>query len=54
MNLGNECFKCAIILPYAGIGELGVRTFRAKIGTNNGPSLQLFQQKMSFVKVEAN
>ena len=41
-----------IYVPYAGISELGVRTFRAKIGTDNVPSLKLFQQKLSFLKVE--
>ena len=41
------------IMPYAGISELGVRAFRAKIGTSNVPSLKLFQQKLSFLKVEA-
>ena len=52
MNGASELlFIFFMYVPYAGSSELGVRTFRAKIGTDNVPSLKLFQQKMSFVKV---
>ena len=47
----SELLFYLLIYTYAGISELGVRTFRAKIGTGNTPSLKLFQQKLSFVKV---
>jgi len=34
-----------------GIAELKVKKFRAKIGINNEPSLQLFQKKLGFSEV---
>jgi hypothetical protein len=39
------------VLVFAGISELGVKLFRAKIGVDNTPSLQLFQDRLSFVEV---
>ena len=35
----------------AGITELKVKKFRAKIDYNNQPSLQLFQKKLHFIEV---
>ena len=40
-----------LVVVFAGISELGVKLFRAKIGVDNTSSLQLFQDRLSFVEV---
>ncbi len=36
---------------HAGAVELGVKTFQAKIGAQNEPSLRLFRSKLDFKEV---
>ena len=43
--------SCVLALTLTGVSELGVKLFRAKIGTDNTPSLRLFTDKLSFVEV---
>ena len=46
-----EIMKLGVYFLHAGVSELGMSVFRAKVGMSNTASFHLFKDKLSFKEV---